>query len=217
MKNPQIDTLLQAARATNIPAAWSGGWFVEKTQLKLPQPVSYRGGIRLLSPGIYTALFRMTDSTMMNWPPGEVVMEDTPFELKTHLEFMLKARGSILVTGLGLGCVTRGLLANPAVNHVTCIEKSADVLKLVQPYMPQTNRLSIIHADALEWTTTTTQTFDYAWHDIWSNRDAGEPHLDELHTHLIFNCRDKVRNQGAWKYAREAKRFLAAKQMKLMA
>lgn len=216
MKNPQIDTILQAARATAIPAAWSGRWFVEKTNLKKMQPVSYRGGISILQPGIYTALFCMTDSTMMNWPPGEVVMEDTPFELKTHLEFMLRARGKVLVSGLGLGCVVRGLLANPAVNHVTCIEKSADVLKLVQPYMP-TERLTIIHADALEWTANTQQTFDYAWHDLWTDKDAGEPSLDLWHTQLILNCREKAQYQGTWKYERRAKRLLVRKWMKLVA
>jgi len=217
MKDPLIDTLLSAARATSIPEAWSGLWFVEKTEVKMMQPVPYRGGTSLLPAGIYTALYRMTDSTMMNWPPSEVVMEDTPFELKTHLQFMLKARGNVLVTGLGLGCVTRGLLANPAIHHVTCIEKSADVLKLVQPYMPQTNRLSVIHADALEWTAATKQVFDYAWHDLWTNKDAGEPFLDKWHTQLIFNCRNKVKNQGAWRYERTFKRFLAAKQIKLVA
>lgn len=216
MKTPQIDTILQAARATEIPARWSGLWFIEKTELKQEMPAPYRDEMRILPAGIYTALFRMTDGTMMNFPPGVVVMEDTPFELRTHLEFMLRAKGRVLVTGLGLGCVVRGLLSNPNVTHVTCIERSADVLKLVQPYMPK-DRLAIIQADALKWTATTDQTFDYAWHDLWTNREAGEPFLDIWHTQLIFNCHDKVKNQGAWKYSREAKRFLAAKQMKLMA
>lgn len=142
-------------------------------------------------------------------------MEDTPFELKKHLSFMLQAHGRVLVTGLGLGCVVRGLLANPNVDHVTCIERSSDVLKLVEPYMPQ-DRLTIIQADALEWTKTNKERFDFAWHDIWTDRDQGEPHLDLWHTHLIFNCLDKVGRQGAWNYNRTARRLIARK-IKLIA
>jgi hypothetical protein len=36
-------------------------------------------------------------------------MNDFPQELKKHLDFVLRARGRVLVTGLGLGCVVRGL------------------------------------------------------------------------------------------------------------
>lgn len=216
MNDSRIDTILRAAKATDIPAAWSGLWFIEKAEIKFMQPSEYRGTTVIIPPGVYTHLFRMTDGTMHKYPPGVVVMEDTPLELRTHLEFMLKACGRVLVTGLGLGCVVRGLLANPAVTHVTCIENSSDVLWLVEPYMPKTDRLTIIYADALKWTETMPE-FDYAWHDLWTNREAGEPLLDEWHIKLIFNCKDKVKNQGAWNLQRNAKRFLASKQMKLMA
>jgi spermidine synthase len=134
-------------------------------------------------------------------------MEDTPFELRKHLQFMLQARGRVLITGLGLGCVIRGCLANPAVEHVTCIENSPDVLKLVAPYMP-TERLSIIEADALEWTALNREPFDCAWHDLWTDRDNGEPHLDLWHTRLIYNCRQQIKRQGAWAYSRLGKYWL---------
>ena len=148
---------------------------------------------------------------------GEVVMEDTPFELNNHLDFMLKAKGHVLVTGLGLGCVIRGMLANGHVDHVTCIERSQDVLDLVAPHMPATDRLEIIKADALEWTKGTTQRFDCAWHDIWTDRDVGEPHLAQSHTSLIKNCAPKVNFQGAWAYPRLARTYAArVKGMALM-
>src|SRR6185369_8969082 len=99
----------------------------------------------------YTYLRFLTDKTLYSEHPGAVVMEDTPFELRTHLGFVMRAHGRVLITGLGLGCVIRGLLENPKVEHVTCIENSKDVLKLVAPYMP-TERLEIVEADALEWT-----------------------------------------------------------------
>lgn len=124
---------------------------------------------------------------------------------------MLMARGRVLVSGLGLGCVVRGLLANPKVCHVTCVENSPDVLKLVGPHLPA-DRLTIVEADALEWTCEAlpllTTRYDFAWHDIWTDRAAGEPHLDLWHTRLLCNCADYVTFQGAWSYDRVAKRLL---------
>lgn len=209
--------LLQAARAEHIPAAWYGLWFIKKIRVETDTLVDRVNGRKVIVPaGIYTHLFRVTESTLHLNPPGTVVMEDTPCELRTHLSFMLRARGRVLVTGLGLGCVVRGLLANPAVEHVTCIEKSGDVLKLVKPYMPQTERLTIIHADAFEWAAENKEPFDYAWHDLWSDRDSGEPHLDIFHTQLIYNCRETVKHQGAWNYPRVARRLLEQAGLRLI-
>jgi len=134
-------------------------------------------------------------------------MEDTPHELGTHLNFILHAHGNVLITGLGLGCVIRGLLTNAAVKHITCIENSKDVLKLVAPFMPQ-ERLTIIEAEALEWTAQNKTVFDCAWHDLWTDRDAGQPHLDEWHLQLLFNCRRNVGAQGAWAFDRTLKKVL---------
>ena len=137
---------------------------------------------------------------------GEVVMEDTPFELFTHMEFMLKARGRVLITGLGLGCVIRGILANGHVDHITCIERSQHVIDLVAPHMP-TDRLEMVKANALEWTKATTERFDCAWHDIWTDWAAGEPTLAQSHTKLIKHCRPRVNFQGAWDYPRIARNY----------
>lgn len=213
----QPENLLLAARAEAIPEGWSSLWFIRKAKVTTDTSLDRNGHQIIVPAGIYTHLFRVTDSTLHLDPPGTVVMEDTPVELKTHLPFMMKASGRVLVTGLGLGCVVRGLLANPAVEHITCIEKSKDVLKLVSSYMPQTDRLAIVHADAFEWVAKNKSTFDYAWHDLWTDRDAGEPHLDFWHTQLITNCLDTVKHQGAWKYSRMARSFFKARGINLIA
>lgn len=210
------DKLLSAARAEGIPEGWSGLWFIRKMETPTGVPIDRNGHEIFVPAGTYTYLFRMTDSTLHLEPPGTVVMEDTPVELKTHLPFIRRARGRVLVTGLGLGCVVRGLLANETVEHVTCIEKSKDVLKLVGPYMPQTDRLSIVHACAFEWVAENKTTFDYAWHDLWTDRDAGEPPLDLWHTRLIFGCLGTVKYQGAWRYSKPARKFLETKGINLI-
>lgn len=199
--------LLIAMKADSIPAGWSDLWYIVKTSLTEPSPNMRHGKAVVVPPGTYTFLYRLTDATLYCDPPGEVVMEDTPFELQTHLAFVTRAHGRVLITGLGLGCVIRGLLANPNVEHITCIEDSNDVLKLVGPYMPR-GRLTIIEADALEWTANNKETFDCAWHDLWTDRGNGEPHLDHWHARLLMNCRGTVKQQGAWAFDRRAKEHL---------
>jgi spermidine synthase len=169
MNNPQ--DYLSAMKATFIPVASSGRWLIERAIFNRPVTAPYRNRVVSVPAGVYTFLRCLTEATMHELQPGEVVMEDTPTELVRHMGFILQARGQVLVTGLGLGCVVRGLLANPAVDQVTVIENSPDVLRLVGPYMPA-KRLEIIQADALEWTLGCTRHFDCAWHDVWTDRNA---------------------------------------------
>jgi hypothetical protein len=201
------DDIVNAMKADRVPAGWSGLWYITKTSLTESTPNVRHEKPVILPPGTYTFLYRLTDATLYCDPPGEVVMEDTPFELKTHLGFVMQARGRVLVTGLGLGCVVRGLLANPAVEYVTCVENSKDVLKLVEPHMPK-DRLTIVEADALTWTANNKETFDCAWHDLWTDRSQGEPHLDLWHLTLLHNCRRTVKQQGAWAFDKQIKKCL---------
>ena len=67
-----------------------------------------------------TFLQRWTDSTEPLWMPGETVMEDSEPESAPPLaKIWMIAHGRVLVTGLGLGCVVRGLLANSKVRKST--------------------------------------------------------------------------------------------------
>lgn len=199
--------ILKAMKADGIPSGSSGLWAIRKSTINQNQQMKRHGVDVVLPADCYTFLFRYTDNTIFRDPPGEVVMEDTPFELQTHLGFVLKAYGRVLVTGLGLGCVVRGLLLNERVEHITVIENSKDVLSLVQPYIP-TERTTIIEAEALEWSSKNKDWFDCAWHDLWTNRDNGEPHLDFWHTSLFINLQRMVKNQGAWAFNRNGKNKL---------
>ena len=181
-------------------------WSVRKQKIEESTLTMHRGRVCVLNPCTITALRRLTGSMMHLG--GEVVMEDSPFELRSHLNFMLRAHGRVLVTGLGLGCVVRGLLASPAVEFVICVEKSRSVLELVEPFMPK-DRVEIINADALVWTQQDDRVFDCAWHDIWADRDNGDPHLSRFHVELLANCREKVAFQGAWDLPRWVKKRFA--------
>lgn len=197
--------ILEAARAIDIPEGESGLWSIDKITFQQDTPSFHGPNDRfiILPAGTYTHLRRvMAKGTT-------VVMEDTPLELKTHLNFMLRARGQVLVTGLGLGCVVRGLLANPNVKHVTCLEKSSDVMRLVFPHMPDTRKLFVYELDAFEWAERAKPLdgfkYDYVWHDIWADRENGDPHLDSLHMRLFKEFRKIAKHQGMWRMDRTIK------------
>ena len=197
------ETILAAMRADHIPAGESGRWTVKK--VLHPMAVQHEG--HEIPPGTYTKLFCLTEATL-HLPPGECVMTDTPDELQKHLQFALQAHGRVLITGLGLGCVLRGVLANPAVNCVVVIERSPHVIKLVQPHIPE-GRWFLIQADATEWVkeNASRTEFDCAWHDLWSDPDAGEKHLAVIHSGMMSDLVGHVPVQGAWAFPRDQRRL----------
>lgn len=129
-------------------------------------------------------------------------MSDDPKELRKHLPIVLAASGRVLVTGLGLGCVLRGLLARPQVEHVDVVEIDAGVLEMVAPTFAHEPRVTIRHADALaiQWPAGTR--WDFAWHDVWNDT----PNTQVLHAQLLQRYRGMVPQQGAWGFPRWMKR-----------
>jgi spermidine synthase len=157
---------------------------------------------------------------MMKRPLGDLVMSDTGDELESHLDFMMRAHGDVLVTGLGLGCVARGCLANPFVKRVTVIEKDSCVLRLVAPHMPRDPRLRIVHADALQYVDVLcsqplVRQFDCAWHDLWADDDdENGKALQLMHACMIRDLvyANRVTHfQGGWNLPRWFRRGLRRK------
>lgn len=214
--SPLAKTLMAAARADSIPSGSAALWHVKKLKLTRNVLAAKDGKLVEVPAGDYTQLWRWTEETRRNyfpdapgptWP-GELVMTDSPEELRTHLNFMLRAHGRVLICGLGLGCVIRGCLANPRVQHIVCIERDPEVLQLVKPHMPA-ERLTILQADALSWVRNNIerQRFDCAWHDLWSDPDKQEPALELNHSELFVRCHGYVGFQGAWAFPRPHKRL----------
>ena len=116
---------------------------------------------RPIKPGTYTRL--MHDG---EWGP---VMSDTPAEVSDHLLFLYQARGRILINGLGLGVVLKGLLIKPEVEHVDVVERESDVINLVWPTYAREPRLTLHQGDAYMMQWGKTIRWDYIWHDIWSS------------------------------------------------
>ena len=131
----------------------------------------------------------------------DVVMEDSSRELRKHLPIWMAARGRVLVTGLGLGCVVRGLLASRDVEHIDVVEIDADIIAMVGPEFADEERVTIHHGDALK--VRLPGIWDFAWHDIWTPHNDG---LQVLHAELMVKYRRRVGRQGAWAFPRPFKR-----------
>lgn len=196
--------LISAMRATAIPKGSSGLWVVRKHVLDKPTPHTGEGG-GICEPGLYTSLHCYTDATLATG--GECVMEDTSPELRLHLEFIMRARGRVLVMGLGLGCVVRGLMENPRVTHVDVVEREQDVLDLVRPHASFDDRVEVHHADAFEYLGREPRArWNCAWHDLWSDPNRKEKHLALTHSRLFVECFNRCELQGAWALPRAQRR-----------
>jgi len=118
-----------------------------------------------IEPGIYTKLIIA----------GEVVMVDTPREMREHVPLFDNCSGHVLITGLGLGCCLNYILNwGRQLASVIVLEKNQDVINLVAPYFPD---IPIINESAFTWNPNGYY-FDCVWHDIWP--DIGKHNLPEM-------------------------------------
>lgn len=129
-----------------------------------------------------------------------LMMSNTPMEMATNLEFLLKAHGKVLIGGLGIGLIILPLLDNENIGHITVIEKSQDVIDLVnrQLNLPP-EKVTIVCGDVFK--NPQTEKFNTIYMDIWSaiNRDvfedemiplmaAYEQYLDPEDSESFFDC-----------------------------
>jgi hypothetical protein len=186
-----------------LPDGISGNWSIttfEVTEEDLSQKISMFKTGRWVPPGIYKRLKR----------DGFVVMSNTPDEIRDFTHFTREAYGSILINGLGLGCVVKVLLEKPEVTKITVIEKSEDVIKLVSPHFKD-SRLTIIHADAFEYVPPKGERYDFAWHDIWDSICADNlKEMTKLHRkygHRVNQWQDSWAKYLCQKDEKESKKY----------
>jgi spermidine synthase len=152
-----------------------------------------------MKPGWYTRLTRN----------GSIIMSDTPDEIRDHWDVIRRANGRVLINGLGLGVVLNACLSKVlsddgtsagremAVEHATVVEKNQDVIDLVGSYYEDRfgDRLTIVHADALEWKAPRGERYNVVWHDIWDDICADNlDSMKKLHRKYGRRCDW----QGSW-------------------
>lgn len=143
-----------------VPDGASGDWKIETFTVSRDRAALFNLGSRgraAISPGTYK---RLTIS-------GSVMMSNTPFEYMTNRWIIARAKGRVLINGLGLGAVLTAILKKPEVTEVWVVEKEQDVINLVWPAFAHDPRCKLIHADALDYRPPKGVRFDVVWHDIW--------------------------------------------------
>ena len=127
-----------------------------------------------------------------------LVMSDTPDEIQDHVGFIARARGRVLIHGLGIGMCVRAVLRKEEVEHVDVVEMSADVIALVAPWLYQefgTERLTIHCGDCLDFKWPTGTRWSAVWHDIWDTICTDNiPQMGTLHRKFGQRCDW----QGSW-------------------
>lgn len=144
----------------DIPVGQKGDWSVENFEIEnnLWLWRMARDG-RGTPPGQYTRL--------MHKDRG-IVMSDTNAEIEDHRFFFARAKGRVLIHGLGLGMALKAILQKKDVVSVDCVELEQDVIDLVGVHFKDP-RLTIHHGDAMTYKWPKGTTWDIIWHDIWDN------------------------------------------------
>lgn len=173
----------------SVPEGKKGCWSVEKFEISESEArfASINCHGRPVSPGCYTRLLRN----------GSLVMSDTPMEISDHLSFIYRAKGHVLINGLGLGMCLQAVLENPEVTKATVIEISQDVIDLVAPHYQNKygDRVEIICADAFEWKPPKGAQYGAIWHDIFDGICSDNlPSMTKLKRKYARKCQW----QGCW-------------------
>jgi hypothetical protein len=94
-----------------------------------------------------------------------MLTSDKPVEIHQQYISFSKARGHVLIGGLGLGMCAEMMRRMPAVKTITVVERNQDVIDLIAPQL--TPGIHIVKGDVRQFLQTTALRFDFAYHDIW--------------------------------------------------
>jgi hypothetical protein len=130
---------------------------------------------------------------------GVLWMSDTRDERRDHWTPRHRARGTVLIGGLGFGMVALAAALKPEVDKVIVIEINPTIIELVLPHLRAAlegegvdpDKLVIIQADLMEWKPPKGEMYDCIWFDIWPT--LCEDNLEEM---AKLNRRYGRRTQG---------------------
>lgn len=122
---------------------------------------------------------------------GELMMTDTQMEQTTNLKFLNRAKGNVLIAGLGLGMVLVPLLAKEDIGTILVVEKHQDVIDLISPYFQKAideERLHILCDDINDFKPDEDWLFDTIYFDIWPTISGDNlPEMTRLHNLFRYN------------------------------
>lgn len=101
---------------------------------------------------------------------GELMMSDTRMERITNHEFIRKAKGKVLIAGLGVGLILKNIfdkINKGVITEVVVVEKYQDVIDLIAPYFKGWDMIKIVKGDIFDWRPKKGEKFDTIYFDIW--------------------------------------------------
>jgi len=134
------------------------------------------------------------------------IMSDSYTEAAKHEEFFEKAKGDILIAGLGLGMCHKPLMEKNEVQSVTIVEKNKDVIDLVWEHCDKDERFKLIHDDITTWDPKDND-FDVGWFDISFENIALESFKNIIHAKYNGICKNILFFPLKVKYDKYKRRF----------
>ena len=109
----------------------------------------------------------------------EIWMSLNPNEIITMAPYINKAKGNVLVLGLGMGYVAFMMALKSDVKSVTIIEKDQQVIdifnNLIWPYFKNKEKIKIIKEDGVNYLKNNKAKYDYIFADLWHSPEDGLP------------------------------------------
>ena len=194
MKTKSVNVKLLAKLLANLPQVpdgKSGKMSVSHRTVKAGEPVvvvSWRNGLFMgQQPTKFRFSHPITIRSLVEKDRG-VWMTDQPQEIWQMRDAVSKARGNVLIGGLGLGAISHLIpTMGTNVDSVTTVERSQDIANIVAPYIA---KQTLIVADLFEYLKNTDRKFDFAFFDIWQG--TGETDWAEYIVPIRRLCRRKI-------------------------
>lgn len=172
----------------NLKSKWCGNVNIPEGQINdyRVRHIKHEAGACLPIINQRTALFsgskvtKVTFAEPTTWHElsydGGVWMTDQPIEQYQHDEMLtcMAFADHVLVGGLGLGYAVTTLVRDLDVSHVTVVDVSDEVIRLVWPHIdPDVKECAtIVNADLFDYLDKAKadgEEFDYAFYDIWQS------------------------------------------------
>ena len=107
---------------------------------------------------------------------NNIWMSLNPNEIETMKPYIEKAKGNVLVLGLGMGYVPFMMALKTEVKSITIVEKDPDIIELfnslIYPSFKNKEKIKIIQGDAINHVNKNNR-FDYIFADLWHSPEDG--------------------------------------------
>jgi len=133
---------------------------------------------------------------------SNIVMSDTPMELKTNLGVIHNSNGNVLIGGLGIGAILLLIQEKPEVKSIIIVEKYKEIIEMIKPNLPLNKKVKIIEEDIFEWLPENKSKFDTIYFDIWNNVCSDNlENMKELKTRFrkFLNKENPEKWMGCWR------------------